>query len=267
MNSGVEKNRQIAITTSQPREHLINTALSIAQELNLEYITKNKQSVKKIREAYNIDILVIVREDRVQVITEDNQEFFFHPGLSIPRVKVLGKGEVDTMAMAMDLQAGDRVLDCTLGLANDAIVTSYIVGKNGLVVGLESSALIYLITKWGLKNYQRGSKLLQEAMKRIEVIQADYNDYLKQQEDNSFDIIYFDPMFKNPLLKSSGINNLRHFANYQELTPIILKQAQRVAKKRVVFKDRVNSESFSQLGFDEIYGGKYSSIAFGIIYC
>lgn len=42
------------------------------------------------------------------------------------------------MIQAMDLRPGDSILDYTLGQASDAIVTSYVAGKNGRAAGIES---------------------------------------------------------------------------------------------------------------------------------
>lgn len=262
MNIGLDDLENTAITTSQPREHLIEVAQAISAELDIKYIPKNKLSIKKLQEIYKFKYLVVVREDRIQVVAES--DFFFHPGMSIPRIKVLKKGAEDTMIKAMDLKPGDKVLDCTLGLANDAIVASFIVGETGLVLGIESSPLIYVITKYSLQSYNKGSKAAQQAMRNIKVIWSDYTDYLPKLNTNSFDVVYFDPMFSSPLLKSSGIKNLRNLANYQQLDVNFLREALRVAKKRVVIKNRKNGNSFTELQVDEIQGGKYSPIAFGI---
>lgn len=254
-----------AITTSKPREHLIEIAKLISEDINIPYIPKDKVSINKFKKLNDIDDLLIVREDRIQVTSNDN-EFFFHPGLSIPRVKHLKKCSYDTMVHAMDLQPGDSVLDCTLGLANDAIVASFIVKEEGKVVGLESSPFIYTITKWGLQKYDRGSKDTRKAMKDITVYNKNYESYLKELPPDSFDVVYFDPMFEKPLYKSSGICNLRNFANYEQLNKDIINLALKVAKKRVVFKDRSDSDNFLKLNADTIIGGKYSNIAYGVFF-
>jgi len=252
----------IAVTTSQPRSHLIKIAHDICQEINVKFIPKENSSIKKLKEKYQIKHLIVVREDRIQV--SNDQVFFFHPGMSVPRIKVLRKGQQDTMVKAMDLKTGDKVLDCTLGIANDAIVASYVVGEEGQVVGLESSPLIYIITKLGLKSCKKGSKVSQEAMKNIKVIWANYETYLTSLPDDYFDVVYFDPMFEIPIYQSSGINGLRNLANYQQLDKYTIMEALRVARKRVVIKDRANSSKLLKLEVDEIQGGRYSPISFGI---
>ena len=47
-------------------------------------------------------------------------------------------------------------------------------------------------------------------MDNITVINQDYLSFLKEQEDNSFDVIYFDPMFRHTLTDSKS---QIHFAN------------------------------------------------------
>jgi hypothetical protein len=85
--------------------------------------------------------------------------------------------------------------------------------------------------------------------------------------DRSFDIVYFDPMFRAPILKSSNVNPIRTLANMQPLTAEAIQQACRLARKKVVVKDAAGSSEFARLGINTIVGGKYSSISYGIIDC
>ena len=47
------------------------------------------------------------------------------------RVKRLMRGEHDPFVQATQLESGMTVLDCTLGMASDSIVASYMVGESG----------------------------------------------------------------------------------------------------------------------------------------
>jgi ubiquinone/menaquinone biosynthesis C-methylase UbiE len=96
---------------------------------------------------------------------------------------------------------------------------------------------------------------------------VDYHQYLKLLPDNSFDIIYFDPMFRNPINKSSNLKPIRTLADMRSLTTESIKEARRVAKKRVVIKEAAGSNEFTRLGIVTTVGGKYSSIKYGIIDC
>ena len=151
MNTGVINLEKIAVTTSQDREHLIHIAQNISKETGINYLPRNNRSLENIKIKYNLCHLLVVQEDKIIV---DNQ-YFFHPGMAIPRIKMLKKGELDPMVQAMDIKEGDSILDCTLGMANDAIVAGFVVGTRGKVIGIESSPIIYVVTKWGLANYQR----------------------------------------------------------------------------------------------------------------
>ena len=84
--------------------------------------------------------------------------------------------------------------------------------------------------------YQSEMLWLQEAIKRIKVINCEHQSYLKQLEDKSFDVVYFDPMFRDPLLKSRALSPLKEVANHQPLELETIQQACRCARKRVVIK-------------------------------
>ena len=169
------------------------------------------------------------------------------------------------MIDALKISTGSKVLDCTLGLGSDAIVESFIVGAEGKVVALESNPLIAAVVGHGMKNFLEDSPHILEAMRRVEVVNADCSDFLKTCADKSFDAVYFDPMFRRPIEKSSGLNPIRPLADNRPLTEEIIREACRVAKLRVVMKEHSGSAEFSRLGFKILSGGKYSSIAFGVI--
>jgi 16S rRNA (guanine1516-N2)-methyltransferase len=251
---------KVAITTSQNRKNLIETAKRISAEIHINYIPRDNLSMEKIKQLHNLSHLLVVREDKIIM----DEQYFFHPGMAIPRIKMLQKGETDPMVEAMDIGEGDSVLDCTLGMGNDSIVASFIVGSRGEITGLESSPIIYIVTKWGLATYSKGSKFSRVAMRNIKVINADYQVYLDNLAENSIDVIYFDPMFDIPLLKSNGINGLRVFANYEKITQKIIKKAVRVARKRIVIKDRKYGHLLQDLSVHEIIAGKSSKVKYGV---
>ena len=116
-----------------------------------------------------------------------------------------------------------------------------------------------------MKNFSEDSPHILSAMRRVEVINADCADFLKTCADKSFDAVYFDPMFRRPVKSSSGLNPIRPLADNRPLTEEIIREACRVAKCRVVMKEHSGSAEFSRLGFKVADGGKYSSVAFGVI--
>ena len=51
----------------------------------------------------------------------------------------------------------------------------------------------------------------------------------------------------------------------EQLQSKALVEALRVAKKRVVIKETKDSMEFKRLNISQIYGGKYSSVSYGVI--
>ena len=181
------------------------------------------------------------------------------------RIKNLLRGHGDHLAAALALAEGLRVLDCTLGTGADAIVESFAVGATGTVTALESNPLIAAVIGGGLARATGDNYEMHAAMRRITVHCTDALDYLRVQPEGSYDAVYFDPMFRRPLHESAGMNALRSLADMRALTDETVAEARRVARQRVVMKERRESGEFARLGFSEIMGGKYSRIAYGVI--
>ena len=158
-----------------------------------------------------------------------------------------------------------KILDCTLVLGSDAIVESFVVGESGKVVALEKNPVLAEIVRHGMKNFSDDNEKVLNAMRRVEIITADYLEFLKSAKTNSFDAVYFDPMFRRPINKSSGINPIRPVADKNPVSIEAIQEACRVAKFRVILKENAKSGEFNRLGFKLAAGGKYSSVSFGVI--
>lgn len=180
------------------------------------------------------------------------------------RVKRLMRGEHDPFVQATQLERGMTVLDCTLGMASDSIVASYIVGESGKVTGLEGNEYMAYIMENGLKTWSSSVSEIDEAMQRIDVKQTEHFAFLKQCEDNSYDIVYLDPMFEETVIESDGIKGLKHFALYHDITDETIAEAKRVARKRVVLKDHFRSSRFEKHNF-HVYKRKSAKFHFGVI--
>lgn len=258
-------NQSFVVTTSiRVTKSLEENAKEIAQDLKIPYVKREKHSLNNIQDEYAVSAIMLVQLDKLSLVV-NGKELFFHPGLAKLRIKEIQAGKTDQMIKAMDLKAGDSVLDCTLGLASDALVASYVAGNQGKVVGIEDSIAVAEIVRKGLQSYTGEKSELLNAMRRIRVVQADHLSYLKKLADNTFDVIYFDPMFRVPREKSSSMAPLRPLANNNPLSGEVVNEAYRVAKKRVVMKENRHSEEFKRLQFQIIQGGKYSPLAYGII--
>jgi hypothetical protein len=208
--------------------------------------------------------ILVVSSQRISFFT-GSSEFFFHPGLAKLRINEVKNGKTDQMIQALSLEAGDTLLDCTLGLGTDAIVASYVAGTRGRVTGLESSALIANIVGRGLKTYQFEEEDIAIAMQRIEVVHSNHKDYLAYLPSRSYDVVYFDPMFRLPRKKSPGMDAIRAIANPNPIDRETVTLALRACRRRVVIKERRWSKEFERLGFKEICGGRYAPVVYGVI--
>jgi len=257
--------KSIVTTGHKYNTTVVQTAKQKAAELNLLFIARENLSIESIRATYQTEFVLVVKKTGLLLATLEG-DFFFHPNMAQLRLKNLLKGQKDNMLEAMQLKQGMEVLDCTLGMASDAIIASFAVGVKGRVVGVEASSLMATVIQDGLKTFSAVEPLgLQSAMRRIEVIQQDYGNYLKLVPDKSFDVVYFDPMFRHPLQDSLHLLPLRALADHRAVTVEAIKEARRVARQCVVMKENSRSLEFVRLGADRVVGGKYSHVHYGII--
>lgn len=264
----------IVTTSARRQQELIPLAQQAAQELQATWVPRGKASVAGLQRAYREQDLLMVTKDGLKLYpSADEQEgqlaeapepFFFHPSSAMFRLKRLARGEHDPFIEATGLQEGMTILDTTLGLASDAIIASYAVGGQGQVVGIESEPVLAYIVKQGLQMWETDLPELKKAMAHVQVINKEHLPFLRLCEENSFDVVYFDPMFEATVATSTGLVGLKSFANYTDLAQEAVQEAVRVARRRVVLKDSSYSERFEELGFEPIRR-KYASHWFGII--
>ncbi|SEM82096.1 Putative SAM-dependent methyltransferase [Mesobacillus persicus] len=254
----------IITTAGRTNEEMVAQAQKTALDLESKYVTRKKRSVLSIMEIEQDDCLV-VGKNRLELYPFGEEDpFFFHPNSSMFRIKRILKGESDPFIEATQLKAGMSILDCTLGLASDSIVASFAVGESGRVAGIEANPYLAYIVRKGLSQWDSGIADMNEAMRRITAIQNDSLTVLKQLEDNSYDCIYFDPMFEETVLESDGIRGLTKFARRDGLSVDIMKEAYRVARRRIVLKDHFRSTRFDQFHFS-VYRRKTAKFHFGVI--
>lgn len=254
----------IITTSSRPDIQLIQLAQTIALELDSTFSKRNKKAVKELQKMFQDNILV-VGKNRIElhVLGQENP-LFFHPSSAMFRIKRLLKGEKDPFCEACNLEEGDAFLDCTLGLASDSIVASFVVGEKGYVKGIEASQSLAYIVKQGLQQWDTGVSALDDAMERIVVTTKDHLDYLRRCPDKSYDVIYFDPMFEETIEESIGLLPLKSLANYSSLEIDTINEAKRVGKKRIVLKDHWKSSRFKLFGFNVMIR-KSAKFHYGVI--
>jgi 16S rRNA G966 N2-methylase RsmD len=264
-NSVTNNLQYFAITTShRPSPVQVSHAVQLAAELSVPFIPRNDLSIEATTCNTGVTGMMVVYSQRISFF-KGSSEFFFHPGLAKLRIKELKNGKTDQMIQAMSLRSGDTLLDCTLGLGTDAIVASYVSGANGRVTGLESSTLIAAIVGRGLKTYQFEDEDITLAMQRVEVVHSHHKDYLASLPPRSYDVVYFDPMFRSPRKNSPAMDAMRAIANPNPIDQETVTMALKVCTKRVVMKERRWSTEFERLGFKEIRGGRYAPVVYGVI--
>jgi len=256
---------QLIVTTVQhPSEEINALSHHIADTLHIPFVPRAKHSLMSMKIHYQVDNIIVVSK-KGPLINTPGGDYFFHLNMAELRIKNLLKGQHDHMVSAMGLAPGMSVLDCTLGLATDAIVASYVVGPTGSVLGIETSPFVAFIADYGLRHFVTDEEELTNALRRIEVKQAHSYKFLATLPTNSYDVVFFDPMFRHPIHSSSNVKPLRYLADNSPLPKNTLKEACRIAKKRVVVKESNNSNEFTRLGITTVCGGKYSRVHFGII--
>ncbi len=153
-------------------------------------------------------------------------------GLAALRLRALDAGgQGEALVRVGRLSPGERVLDCTLGLAQDARVAARLVGPQGAVVGLESSLPLAMLAAEGLRREPLASRSA-----AIHVRHADARTFLLSLSPGSFDVLLFDPMFSRERAAQPAFSLLRRLASRAPLEPATLDLARRVARRVVLVK-------------------------------
>lgn len=244
--------KTIVTTAGRPDEQSIEIANELCEELGYEFEERKKRSIKKISEQCNANVIVAGKNRYEYYPKGTTNPFFFHPNSAAYRLKRIARGESEPFLEACKLQKGDTFLDCTLGIGSDAIVAAFVVGKTGKVIGLEADKNVAYIVRTGMKQYDMSELPLTECMRTIEVIHHEAVEFLKKQEDASFDVVYMDPMFEEVIEESNNFEPLRNAGSSIALSEEWVNEAYRVAKNRVVLKAHFQSQLFERFGFERI---------------
>lgn len=241
-------------------------AQAVAGELGMPFVPREERSLGEVlRQAEALgrpcDAVLVAGGERLQLVTAAGT-FHYHPGIGVNRIRQLAKGRRDWLAQALGLRPGDTVLDATLGLGSDLLVASFVVGPGGRAVGLESQPLLAYMVREGTRRYVHERPEVTEALRRIEVVCAPYQEYLAAAPSKSFDVVYFDPMFEEPVAESSQMAPIRLLANPEPLERAAFDLARRVARRRVVVKDRADGPYVRSGWFDAVLGSPKSRIAY-----
>jgi len=255
--------RAVVTTARKSTQAAAAEAHAVAAELALPVVKRRDASIPALREAEGAEGVIVVAHDRI-TYHHPSGEFFFHPSMAKMRIKLLRLGNDDVAVRAMGLTAGMSVLDCTLGRAADACVTSFAVGPEGRVLGLEIDPIIAALTRRGLLSFEPAGAALAEAMRRVEVVHADHAAYLADLPDDCFDVVYFDPFFGATLSGSQAMDSLRAVGHLGPVSEQALCEAARVARRRVVYKLK-RPDCPASLDSWRVAGGRKSRIEYRVL--
>ena len=239
----------IITTGGRADEETVLYAYSLADKYNALYVDRSKRSIETLKRHYNQDVVVASRSGTIIHPFSQNEPIHFHPNMAMVRAKRILGGKSDPFIETAGLQSGMHVLDCTMGLASDSLIASLAVGDGGRVTALESNPLLHLAVSEGLKRFHTQHAEIRKAMTRIEALHAPHHEFLQMQKDNSFDIIYFDPMFTETVETSDAMQIIHAQTDKSDLSLDTITEARRVARERIVMKDHWQSSRFHDLGF------------------
>ncbi|MEK4229272.1 class I SAM-dependent methyltransferase [Solibacillus sp. FSL H8-0538] len=239
----------IVTTAGRPDELTQALADKACAELGLRFEPRKKRSVTKLSEQFSANVIVAGKNRYEYYMKGADAPFFFHPNSAAFRLKRVARGEAEPLLSACQLEQGDSFLDCTLGIGADSMLAAFAVGESGRVVGLEADRNVTFIVQKGMQTYDTTELPLTACMRGIDVIHSEAVNYLKQQKDNSFDVVYMDPMFEKVIEEATNFEVLRVAGTHIALSEEWVREAKRVAKKRVVLKAHYQSEWFEQFGF------------------
>ncbi|WP_455662940.1 class I SAM-dependent methyltransferase [Pradoshia sp.] len=251
-------------TVERTNAQLNQKAKESADKLGVPYVERKKRTIKQLQAIYQKPCIVIGKARTEMYDLGSDKPLFFHPNMAAIRMKRIERGESDPFLVMTGLREGMTLLDCTMGMAADAWVAAFAVGEAGRVTGLEINPYIHFIMNEGRRHYEETGTDYTDALKRIDMVQADYHDFLHHSADNSYDVVYLDPMFTETVEESAGLSGLRGFASYQDVQEEAISHAKRVARKRVVLKDHFRSHRFEKYGFT-VEKRKSAKFHYGVI--
>lgn len=248
---------QLAITTSvQADDALRDRARTAAYRLGVVFVERHKAPLTPILEQVAGALLVFGRDG---VALWDRQgRTRFHEGMASLRKRRFAEGDRrDFLVRAAGFREGESVLDCTLGLAQDAQVAALAVGPRGRVVGVEKSLPLHALVSEGLAELPRDGRSCQ-----VEAILGDSQEYLERCDRGAFDVVLIDPMFQRARKAQPAFDLLRRHADHAPLTPRMLAEARRVARRVVVVKGARYTGELQRLGLSPEPFSRFAGVSF-----
>lgn len=236
---------RLAVTTAlHPEPGEIDAVQRAAATYGWLAAVRGERSLAKVARECDVDALLVLSARRV-TLWADGAERVWAPGMGELRLKRLLSGERTTrdgLLEATQLRPGDAVLDATLGLGMDALVVAGAVGPLGTVVGLEASPVLAAMAAEGFPRHPS------DAARRIAVVATDADLFLARTPPKSFDVVLFDPMFRQGQAQGGSFDLVREFGDGRPLTSERLALARRAARRWVVVKDGAPGADLARLG-------------------
>lgn len=250
-------------TSSKTNTYLIEQAKDLSRLLLMPYVPRKHQSVEDLLDIHHCAGALIVTKEGPSFVTKEGMPHQFHLSMAHLRLLEIDRGHTDNLLQAIGYETVASVLDCTAGLGSDSAVISYGCPQLTRHTAIEGHPILGYITNYGFRHFQHKNPSVTEALRRIQLVICNYQDYLKQIEPNRYDVIYLDPMFENPVYESPQFLQWRGHLLESKVGPDIVELGLEKSK-RLVIKERKGSRLFKDIPPIEMVGGKYSSIAYGI---
>lgn len=250
-------------TSSKTNAYLIEQAKELSQLLQMPYVPRKHQSVEELLDAHHCAGALVVTKEGPSFVTKEGIPHQFHLSMAHLRLLEIDRGHADHLLRAIGYETVTSVLDCTAGLGSDSAVISYGCPQLTRHTSIEGHPILGYITNYGFRHFQHKNPSVTEALRRIQLVICNYQDYLKQIKSNQYDVIYMDPMFENPVYESPQFLQWRGHLLESKISSNIVELSLEKSK-RLVIKERKGSRLFKDIPPIEMVGGKYSSIAYGI---
>ncbi len=251
----------IVTTARNTTAELKEKARELAASQGLIY--RERKDISAANLLQNGQYLIVYTQQGPEIVTKDGTHRF-HLSMAQLRIENLIKGGQDHFIQALGRKRPLRILDCTFGFGSDALTASWYLNREGTVTGVESSLPMYIAGSWGCREFIHENPEVTAALRRITVIHASYQEYLKKIPKGAYDVIYFDPMFAHPVMASPQFHPVRQVLNHEPLEADILELARQKAGNRVVVKGRAFRKWKSQYPDMQIMGGRYSKVQYAV---
>lgn len=233
---------RIVVTTGRERSfaHELE-AQELAERCQLPFAPRGDRRLEALAADTGAEILAIASAEGL-VLWRDGVKLRFSAGMAELRIKRVLAGEREPLVQLGELRAGDTVLDCTLGLARDALVMA---ASGASVHGLEAVPLLAAFCEAGLREIAGAAA---EVSGRVRVEPARHPAFLASAPARAYDVIYFDPMFTDEVAMPPEYELFRALADPSPLDAEAVAQARRVARRAVIVKDGPRGNLVKKLG-------------------